>query len=93
MKPTNQIKRKHFLFRYEVAWDLKKDCTKIIKEAWNETPNYLDIHNKIQKCKVILLKWKKNSWRKKEGERQRTKFNLLGHIQEAGIGQHIGEDQ
>lgn len=92
MKTTSQIRMKFFIFKYEVAWDFKAECAEIVKEAWYRTSNYQSIQNIIHKCKMTLLKWK-NTWREKEGERQRTQNNLLGHIQEAGTSQHIAKDQ
>lgn len=93
LRANNQTKRKNFIFRYKVAWEkVKEECAEIIKEAWNEISNSAEIHNRIQKYKWALLKWK-NIWKKKERERQRTQVNLLGHFQHIGTGQHLAEDQ
>lgn len=53
------------LFRYETAWDLKEDCSKIVQECWRLTNSH--IHGKLDTCKHALVEWRKVIQEEKAG--------------------------
>lgn len=46
------------IFRYEAAWDLRKDCAKVIQDCW---PQHISsINGKLASCKQALTRWRKS---------------------------------
>ncbi|KAF5465302.1 hypothetical protein F2P56_015322 [Juglans regia] len=52
---------KPFLFRFEAAWNLKAECSNIIKRAWNEmamgSEGAVGMNRRLKKCSLALKKW------------------------------------
>ncbi|KAJ8429303.1 hypothetical protein Cgig2_027672 [Carnegiea gigantea] len=51
-------------FKFENMWALDKDCDKVIKSAWNEvndTLNVVVVENKFASCAVALSLWNSSS--------------------------------
>lgn len=59
---THQFTRKHPIFCYKAAWELKDECTRVTKKAWTSQTQMdfsryvskLGIHHRLQKCQTAF---------------------------------------
>lgn len=84
-----------YIFRYEATWDVRDECSKVIKETWTKgslgARDTHDIHNRLIHCKNDLLNWRR-AVKQKEYAEKIIKFQQLVYIQNMGSGDHIDMD-
>lgn len=87
-----EIRRRRKCFRYEMAWELKEECQKVISDAWKKgygTGCEASLmRNKLKACQQELLAWKQKS-KQMEGRDIIQGLQRIGHLQDTGTGDHV----
>ncbi|KAG6676484.1 hypothetical protein I3842_15G153700 [Carya illinoinensis] len=83
-------------FRYEVAWDLKEDCKKVVEYSWKGTSLGLEgakiVRQRLSDCQRSLSQWNQIEKMMKQKDINQA-VRRIRHLQETGTGNHITEMQ
>ncbi|XP_042962496.1 uncharacterized protein LOC122296768 [Carya illinoinensis] len=83
-------------FRYEVAWDLKEDCKKVVEYSWKGVSLGLEgantVRQRLSACQRNLSQWSQTEKTMKHKDINQA-VRRIRHLQEMGTGNHITEMQ
>ncbi|XP_035546735.1 uncharacterized protein LOC118348703 [Juglans regia] len=89
---SNGRKKRRWCFRYEMAWEVKEECLKVVGEAW-QNAGITDCQAKSLRTQLDLGQKGLMTWRQtlKQQEDQIVKNGILniGHLQNYGTGEHV----
>ncbi|XP_018809354.2 uncharacterized protein LOC108982439 [Juglans regia] len=89
---SNGRKKRRWCFRYEMAWEIKEECLKMVGEAW-QNAGITNCQAKSLRTQLELCQKGPMTWRQtlKQQEDQIIKNGTLniGHLQNSGTGEHV----
>ncbi|XP_035547372.1 uncharacterized protein LOC118348908 [Juglans regia] len=89
---SNGRKKRRWCFRYEMAWEVKEECLKVVGEAWQNAGitdcQAKSLRTQLDLCQKGLMTWRQTLKQQKD---QIVKNGILniGHLQNYGTGEHV----
>ncbi|KAF5454628.1 hypothetical protein F2P56_024278 [Juglans regia] len=89
---SNGRKKRRWCFRYEMAWEVKEECLKVVGEAWQNAGitncQAKSLRTQLELCQKGLMTWRQTLKQQEDQIIKNATLNI-GHLQNYGTGEHV----